>query len=64
MENKIFDLRKALKMTQPQLAEKVGVAYTQIQDYEHNRRIPSLDTAIRLARALNTTVECLFVLDD
>ena len=51
-------------MTQPELAELLSVPYTQIQHWEKGRRIPAADTAVKLARALNTTVEELFVLED
>ena len=65
MKNRIAEFRKALKMTQPQLAELAKLpSYTVIQGYEHGRRSPSLESGIRLARALNTTVEELFELED
>ena len=65
MTNKISDFRKAQHMTQPQLAEKVGVSnYTVIQRYERGKVEPSVSTAIKIARALNTTVEELFPLED
>lgn len=65
MRNKIFEFRKNLNLTQKQLAEKCGLAsYVVIQRYEYDMRTPPVDIAIRLAKALNTTVEELFVLDD
>ena len=64
MTIRIAERRKALGMTQPKLAEKVSCPYTQIQMYEHGRRIPSVEMALRLARALETTVEELFVLEE
>lgn len=64
MKITIAEKRKALKMTQPQLAELLNVPYTQIQHWEKGRRIPAADTAVRLARALNTTVEELFIIED
>lgn len=65
MKNKIKEFRKLKKLTQPQLAELAKLpSYTVVQGYEHGRRIPSLESAIRLAQALDTTVEELFQLDD
>ena len=59
MKNRIAELRKAQKMTQPQLAERVGM-----QAYEYGKQIPSVYTAIKIARALNTTVEELFPVEN
>lgn len=64
MENKIKEFRSKLNLTQYQLAQLLDIPYTQIQHYERGRRAPSLETAILLARALNTTVEELFFLDE
>lgn len=64
MKNRIAELRKAQKMTQPQLAKKVGILYQALQVYEYGKQIPSVDTAIRIARALDTTVEELFLIDE
>ena len=64
MKNKISLFRQREGLTQPQLAEKLNVSYTQIQAWEHERRTPPTEYAIRLARALNTTVEELFDIDD
>lgn len=64
MKNRIAELRKARKMTQPQLAKKVGILYQALQVYEYGKQIPSVDTAIRIARALDTTVEELFLIDE
>lgn len=64
MKNKIAEIRKAKRMTQVQLAEAAGVAETQLQAYERNRRLPGIEIAIRIAKALNTTVEDVFILDD
>jgi putative transcriptional regulator len=65
MKNKIAEFRKKQNLTQPQLAEKAELtSYTLIQRYERGLRTPGVDIAIRLARALNTTVEELFDIDD
>ena len=65
MENKIAEFRKKLNLTQPQLAERAGLtSYTLIQRYEKGARVPSVHIAIRIAKALETTVEDLFPIED
>lgn len=65
MANKIAEYREKLNLTQPQLAEKAKLtSYTLIQRYEKESRVPSVYIAIRIAKALNTTVEELFKLED
>lgn len=65
MKNRIAEFRKAKNMTQPQLAELAKLpAYQTLQMYERGKTTPLVDTAIRLAKALDTTVEELFQLDD
>ena len=65
MKNFVADFRKKLGLSQPKLAIMLGLKnYQSIQAIELGRNTPSVDTAIRLAKALNTTVEELFVLED
>lgn len=51
--SKIRELRKASKMTQKQLAEKLGLAEITIRQYENNKRKVRLDQLVRIANALN-----------
>lgn len=48
-------LRKALKMSQDDLAEKTGANRVTISQYENNVYLPSVPALQRLAEALNTT---------
>lgn len=64
MKIKIAEKRKEKKLTQPQVAEQLNISYTQLQGYEHGRRIPSVEVALRLAHALECKVEDLFELED
>lgn len=65
MTNKIAEYRKKRNLTQPQLATVLGFkTYQSIQQLENGRRIPSVEVAIRIARALNANVEEIFVIDD
>mgnify|MGYP002295246432 CR=1 FL=1 len=64
MKNKIAEFRKAQNLTQRQLAEKLNIYYQVFQRWENGERAPTVETALRLARVLNTTVEELFQLED
>lgn len=52
-------LRKARGWTQKQLALKIGVRYEQLNKYEGGFHIPAIDTLVRLADALDTTMDYL-----
>lgn len=56
--------RARLDLTQEKLAELVGVTRKTINTVETGRFIPSTVLALKLARALGTTVEELFQLDE
>ena len=60
MANRLREFRKNQGMTQVQLAELVGCTQGLISLYERDERHPVIYGAIRLARALGTTVEALF----
>lgn len=64
MKNRIVEFRNLLGMTQRQLGSLLKTPYQAIQRWELGTRTPAVDTAIRLARALNTTVEELFIVED
>jgi transcriptional regulator with XRE-family HTH domain len=46
--------------TQAQIAKEANVGERLYQDYEYDKREPGVRTAIRIARALDSTVEELF----
>lgn len=46
--------------TQAQVAKEAGVAERAYQSYEYDKVEPRVRTAIRIAQALETTVEALF----
>jgi transcriptional regulator with XRE-family HTH domain len=57
----IKDIREKQGLTQVQLAEKSGIKQNTISDLETgNIKSPSLDTAVKLARALGVAIEELF----
>ena len=46
--------------TQAQVAKEAGITEVAYQRYEYDKVEPGVRTAIRIARALGTTVEALF----
>ncbi len=49
--------RRARSMTQEQLAEKTGLTHSWISHYENGRRLPSVLNLIKLADALNISID-------
>lgn len=56
-------VRSDKKLTQQEIAEDLRLSKSMISEIEHQRKLPSLYTALRLAALLETTVEELFSLD-
>ena len=57
MNEKLKDLRDYHGISQRELARRIGVGKTTISEIERGDRLPTVLTAIRMARALDTTVE-------
>lgn len=57
---KLQAAREASGKTQAQVAREIGVAVRLYQSYEYGACEPSVRTAIRIAKALEMTVEKLF----
>lgn len=64
MDNQIRALRKALGLSQEELAKACGVSRQTINAIENNKYDPTLGLAMRLARLLNTPVEEIFHLPE
>jgi putative transcriptional regulator len=62
LANRLREERTRRNLTQAQLAELVGVSRKTINTVENDVFIPSTVLALRLAKALDTTVEQLFSL--
>ena len=62
LENRLREERARRDLTQAQLADLVGVSRKTINTVENGVFIPSTLLALRLAKALGTTVEKLFQL--
>ena len=58
--NNIKRRRQELKLTQKQVAERANLAESAYQRYERGNTMPLVGMAIRIAKALETTVEALY----
>ena len=61
MKNRIRELRKALGLSQEELAKQCGVSRQTVNAIENNKYDPTLALAFQLAGALDTTVDVLFL---
>jgi putative transcriptional regulator len=62
LTNRVREAREARGLTQAELAGLVGVSRKTINTVENKIFVPSTVLALRLAKALGTTVEALFQL--
>lgn len=60
---RLRDARKAMKMTQEDLAKKIGVKRAVISKYETGLISPSADTLQKIANVLNVSVADLLTID-
>lgn len=59
LRDNIIRARVRAGMTQEELAEKSGVPRTTISHYERGARDPRVSNLLKIARALDTTIEML-----
>ena len=57
--NKLKELRKAQKLTQRELAERLNVAKSVVSYYESGDRFPSYDVLIKISRTFHVTTDYL-----
>ena len=62
LQERIFRLMKEQKLNQKQLAEKASITEASLSKYLSGERTPRIDVIVKLAKALDTTVN--FLLDD
>jgi transcriptional regulator with XRE-family HTH domain len=55
--NRLQRLRQTAGLSQPQLAAIALCPVGTLRNWEQGRRLPYLDTAVRLAKALNVTLD-------
>ena len=60
MNTKLRTARESVGKTQQQVAEEVGITVRGYQDIEAKENYQTVHTAIRIAKALGSTVETLF----
>ncbi len=63
MKNRIKELRARYDLTQEQLADKVGVTRMTIVFLEKGKYNPSIKLAYKIAVALKTTIDDLFIFE-
>jgi putative transcriptional regulator len=61
MKNKIKKYRLKKKLTQAELAKKIGKSQICISLYETGRRKPDIYVAVKIAKALETTLDSIFL---
>ena len=61
MNNQIRSLRSEKGLSQEELARRCGVTRQTVNAIENNKYDPTLSLAFRLADALGTTVDALFL---
>lgn len=59
MKLRIKDIRKAKKIKQGDLAEKIGVTKQSLYNWENGDKTPSLERAVQIANALGCTLDDL-----
>jgi len=63
-KNKLKEIRIKNKLTLKDLAQKTNLSTSYLSRIENNERIPRVYNAIRIAHALNVSVEDIFFIDD
>ena len=63
MHNKVRECRKNKGWSQEDLALRAKVSQPTISDIERERYVPRVDVALLIARALQSTVEEIFILE-
>ncbi len=64
MKTRMKELRSEVNITQEELAKQVGVRRETIIFLEKGKYNPSLRLAYRVAKALNSTIEDVFIFEE
>lgn len=59
--DRIKELRTEAKMTQPELADKIGLTRSTVAAYENNTRQPSFQILVRLAHTFRVSTDYLLL---
>ena len=60
MNDKLVQARKKLRLTQREVAEKVGISENTYQQYEYGKIVPSVLIAIKISDMLKTPIKGLW----
>jgi len=60
VSERIYSRRMELDMSQPELADRVGVTFQQVQKYENGRNRVSAGRLYEIARALGVTIQYFY----
>ncbi len=64
MGEKLKSLRIEKKLTQKQVAERIGLAISAVSSYEAGTRYPSYDVLVKLARIYHVSTDYLLGITD
>lgn len=64
MGDKLKSLRIEKKLTQKQVAERIGLAISAVSSYESGSRYPSYDVLVRLAHIFHVSTDYLLGMTD
>ena len=64
MGDKLKSLRVEKKLTQKQVADRIGLAISAVSSYESGTRYPSYDVLVKLARIFHVSTDYLLGMTD
>lgn len=64
MKNEVYKFRKSMKLTQEDLAKRVGVTRQTIISIEQGKYIASLPLALKIAKEFGVPVESIFMIEE
>lgn len=64
VDNRLRELRARYRMTQEELARRVGVTRQTIVAIENGKYLPSLKLAYKIARTFNMKIEDVFIFEE
>lgn len=64
LSQKIYELRKTNKLSQEQLAEKVGVSRQSISKWESGETLPELERSVALSQVFNVSTDYMLLSKD
>ena len=59
MGEKLHSLRTEMKLTQKQVADRIGLAISAVSSYESGTRYPSYETLVKLSRMFHVSTDYL-----